>query len=74
MELPVFDMASLDSGHAIPELHAACAGIGFFYVTGHGLDAALLDQTQHQVRQLFALPLEDRMAVSLGEVALPSRL
>ena len=69
MELPVFEMASLDSGHAIPELHAACAGIGFFYVTGHGIDAALLDQTQHQVRQFFALPLEDRMAVSLANSA-----
>ncbi len=60
--LAVFDMREIDAA----ALGAACRGTGFFYVTGHGIDAALIDSAAAQMRAFFALPLAQRMAVSLA--------
>lgn len=65
MELPVFDVAELDRGIGISALHDACRGVGFFYVRNHGIPDTLLADTREQSRALFALPLDERMAISL---------
>ena len=62
--LPVFDVAELGAGGAITALREACEGIGFFYVARHGIADALIDAASEQMRRFFALPLEQRMAVS----------
>jgi len=61
--LPVIDVGPLVSGAPLAEtaavaeqIQAACREHGFFYVTGHGAPAALLDgwyrSTPHRVRNL----------------------
>ncbi len=67
MELPLLDMAALDRGQGIAALHEACVGAGFFYVANHGIAAPLIDAALRQARLLFALPLEQRITVSLAQ-------
>ncbi len=47
----------------------ACQGIGFFYVTNHGVPQGLIDALFTQSRRFFALPHAEKMRVSLeGQV------
>ena len=66
MELPILDVEALDRGRSIDALRQACAGIGFFYIAGHGVPEAVTGAAAGQAREFFALPLERRMAVSLA--------
>ena len=67
MEPPVFDAARLGQPETIHALNAACEGVGFFYLSNHGIAEAVLDGAREQMRQLFALPLAERMAISLDK-------
>src|SRR5688572_10853420 len=40
------------------ELRKACIDVGFFYLTGHGIPAAELDQAVAWGHRFFELPLE----------------
>jgi isopenicillin N synthase-like dioxygenase len=59
--LPMIDVAPLRDGDAAArrrggeQLRDACRQRGFFYVTGHGVDAALIDAVFAQSARLFAL-------------------
>ena len=68
--LPLLDLALLDGtpaqrGQFLDDLRHAARHIGFFYLTGHGIDADLLIQVQQQARQFFALPEADKLAVGM---------
>lgn len=39
--------------------------MGFFYVTGHGIDQGLIDDTLAVAKQFFALPEADKMAIEM---------
>ena len=65
MELPIFDAAALDRGEGIADLRAACEGVGFFYLSGASEPGSLLEAAVEQMHAFFALPLEQRLAVSL---------
>ncbi len=65
MELPILDASQLDDPAAIRALNAACEGAGFFYLANHGISDAVMAAAREQTRQFFALPLPERMAVSL---------
>jgi len=67
MELPVFDAGQLGDPAVIRALNAACEGAGFFYLSGHGVGDDILGAAQEQTRLFFALPLADRMAISLDK-------
>lgn len=68
--LPVLDLAQLD---AAPEprqafldgLRQAARDVGFFYLSGHGIDGQLLRRVQDQARAFFALPEADKAAVDM---------
>ncbi|UUQ64765.1 isopenicillin N synthase family oxygenase [Pseudomonas fuscovaginae UPB0736] len=68
--LPLLDLSALD-GNAerrqafLDALRHAARDVGFFYLTGHGVDSGLLRQVQEHARQFFALPLEDKAAVGM---------
>lgn len=70
MNLPVIDLAPLLSGASrdlekvSDEIGRAAREIGFFYVTGHGIDRSLIDRTFAASHVLFALPLEAKMALT----------
>ena len=68
--LPILDLSLLD-GTAIQrqgfldDLRHAARDVGFFYLTGHGIDSELLQQVQASARQFFALPDSEKAAVGM---------
>src|ERR1700709_847093 len=67
--LPVIDVAPLFGRdatlrHAVAEaIGRACRDNGFFYATGHGVDAARLDTL---AREFFALPDAEKMDIAMA--------
>jgi isopenicillin N synthase-like dioxygenase len=70
--LPIIDIAALVAAapgreQVAAQIGAACRAHGFFYVTGHGIDAALVQRLEDLSRAFFALPepvkLQWRMAL-----------
>ena len=70
--LPVIDVSPLAgpapaaaraSGTA--QIQAACRDRGFFYITGHGVPAGLLDQLADASAEFFALPLADKLEIAM---------
>ena len=70
--LPVIDVgplagrgpAAMRAGVA-GQIQAACRERGFFYVTGHGVPAGLLDQLADASAEFFALPLADKLEIAM---------
>jgi len=68
--LPILDLSQLDGTPQqrqtfLDDLRHAARDIGFFYLTGHGIDAGLLQQVQDHARQFFALPDSEKTAVGM---------
>jgi isopenicillin N synthase-like dioxygenase len=70
--LPVIDVGPLVSGgsagaraEVAGKIQAACRERGFFYVTGHGLRAGLLDELAEVSAEFFALPLADKLEIAM---------
>jgi len=68
--LPTLDLSWLDGSAAqrqafLEDLRHAARDVGFFYLSGHGIDAGLLQQVQDHARQFFALPDSEKVAVSM---------
>lgn len=68
--LPVLDLAQLDAPRErrqafLDDLRQAARDVGFFYLTGHGIDSRLLSQVQEQARAFFALSEADKAAVDM---------
>jgi len=68
--LPILDLSQLDGTPQqrqafLDDLRHAARDVGFFYLTGHGIDANLLKQVQDHARQFFALPDSEKAAVGM---------
>ncbi|WP_321833332.1 isopenicillin N synthase family oxygenase [Pseudomonas kulmbachensis] len=68
--LPTLDLSLLDGTAAqrqgfLEDLRDAARDVGFFYLTGHGIDSELLQQVQDHARRFFALPDRDKTAVGM---------
>ncbi|MFG2133301.1 isopenicillin N synthase family dioxygenase [Streptomyces sp. NPDC048751] len=64
--LPVIDISRFRAPDAdrdtfLAELRSAAHEVGFFYVTGHGVSAALRQEVLTAVRRFFAVPEEQRL-------------
>jgi isopenicillin N synthase-like dioxygenase len=66
--LPVIDVGPLTGrgpaaarADVAGQIQAACRERGFFYVTGHGVPAGLLDELAGASAEFFALPLASKM-------------
>ncbi|MFZ0162042.1 MAG: 2-oxoglutarate and iron-dependent oxygenase domain-containing protein, partial [Trebonia sp.] len=77
--LPVIDVAPLAGGGAgtvvagraaagtvAEQIQAACRERGFFYVTGHGVPAELLDELAGASAEFFALPAADKTEIAMA--------
>lgn len=68
--IPVIDIAAvLDGGDpdaVAREIVDAAAGVGFFYVAGHGIDPVLSRRAFAAARDFFALPPEAKRTVAVG--------
>ena len=49
------------------EIGRACESIGFLAVGGHGIDAAVVDAAFEQVRRVFDLPMDDKLALAMDD-------
>jgi isopenicillin N synthase-like dioxygenase len=68
--LPVLDLARLEAGPEeraafLNELRRTAYDLGFFYVTGHGVDPALIRDVLALSRRFFALPDADKQAIAM---------
>ncbi|MDP9912866.1 polar amino acid transport system ATP-binding protein [Variovorax boronicumulans] len=64
--LPLIDVAPLVAGtperaRVAAQIGDACRAHGFFYVTGHGVDPALIQRLEDLSHQFFDLPEETKM-------------
>ena len=71
-KLPVIDVEPLTgtAGAAAQadvagQIQAACRDRGFFYVTGHGVPAGLLAELAAASTEFFALPVADKLEISM---------
>ncbi|MBV8737031.1 MAG: isopenicillin N synthase family oxygenase [Alphaproteobacteria bacterium] len=71
--IPIIDYGPYFAGEkgALENLAAAlthaCENIGFFYALHHGVPETLIDRAFAASRRLFALPLEQKLALSLNQ-------
>src|ERR1700735_3206022 len=70
--LPVIDVSALVGdapatarAAVARQIQAACRERGFFYVTGHGVPADLLNQLAAAASEFFALPVADKMEIAM---------
>lgn len=68
--LPVLDLARLEADPEeraafLEEVRRTAYELGFFYVTGHGVDPELIHQVLAHARQFFALPEAEKLAIAM---------
>ena len=79
--IPIIDVSDCGAAGPTPrrvaeELGAACRESGFFYVVGHGVDAALQSRLRELSREFFVQDLQAKLAIRMalgGRVADPVR-
>jgi isopenicillin N synthase-like dioxygenase len=69
-EIPMLDLRRFDAGNAertafLSQLRTAAHDVGFFYVTGHGVDARLLSDLMDTSARFFSLPERDKLAIEM---------
>ncbi len=69
--LPVIDIGGLTGDFAARravarQLRSACVDTGFFYIKGHGAPSSLIDEVFRQSRAFFALPMEQKVALTMA--------
>lgn len=70
--IPVIDISGLGSAVATDrdqvaeEIGRAARDVGFFYVSGTGIDDGLFEQLLDATKRFFALPLEEKMRTYIG--------
>ncbi|GGM41705.1 isopenicillin N synthase family dioxygenase [Dactylosporangium sucinum] len=70
LELPIVDVSRLVRDGADPVaaagIEAACRASGFFYVTGHGVPAELVERLDRHARAFFALPEAGKLEIAMA--------
>ena len=70
--VPIVDVGGLRSSDAAErnrvsaEIGRAAAEVGFFYVSGSGIDESTFDRMLDATKEFFALPLEEKMRTYIG--------
>ena len=71
--LPVIDVSPLAGGRSpaaradvAGQIQTACRERGFFYVTGHGVPAGLVEELAEASAEFFALPMADKMEIAMA--------
>ena len=68
LTLPILDLSQLDASADAAarfraDLREATHDVGFFYLVGHGVDQALIDELLAVSRQFFELSAEQKLAI-----------
>src|SRR5262245_28421038 len=69
--LPVVNIRTLlsateDHTAVAAQLGAACREYGFFYITGHGIDAQVQERLEKVSRDFFASDLQTKLTISMS--------
>ena len=68
LDVPVIDLTPYRDGSAkgdvARQVDAACRGIGFLVISGHGVAPGLIERTRTAGRAFFDLPLEEKQRVA----------
>jgi isopenicillin N synthase-like dioxygenase len=69
-DIPLLEFERFDAGEAqrrafLAELRAAARDVGFFYLSGHGIDPGVSDDLILTARSFFALPEADKLAIEM---------
>ena len=64
------DDAAAALGACVAAIRDACRHVGFFYITGHGVDPALVRRLQAESRRFFALPRSHKMRIAMAQSGL----
>ncbi|OBB58066.1 MULTISPECIES: isopenicillin N synthase family dioxygenase [Mycolicibacterium] len=70
--VPTVDISGLQSDdraeheRVAADLGAAARDVGFFYISGSGIDESLFDRMLAATKEFFALPLEEKMRTYIG--------
>ncbi|POA26241.1 MULTISPECIES: isopenicillin N synthase family dioxygenase [unclassified Pseudomonas] len=65
LDLSLFEGTAQQRYEFLENLRHAARDVGFFYLTGHGIDSHLLKQVQDHARQFFALSEHEKNAVGM---------
>ena len=60
---PYFGGSRADKKRVADEISCACEHIGFFLVSGHQVDPALIEGVQRESKAFFGLPLEEKLEI-----------
>jgi isopenicillin N synthase-like dioxygenase len=68
--IPLLDLSRLDAGEAaraafLADLRTAAREVGFFYLSGHGVEPDLLRDLVGLSRRFFALPETEKLAIEM---------
>ncbi len=65
--LPILDLTRFETEREVflEELRRTSYDLGFFYVSGHGVEQALIDQVLGLARRFFELPDADKLAIEM---------
>ena len=68
--IPLLDLRRFGAGDAqsaafLTELRAAAHDVGFFYITGHGMDVQLQRDLMESAQRFFSLPDRDKLAIEM---------
>jgi isopenicillin N synthase-like dioxygenase len=68
--IPLLDLSRLDASGPersdfLVQLRTAAREVGFFYLTGHGVDPDLLADVLEYSRRFFALPQSEKLAIEM---------
>lgn len=72
VSVPIIDISGLFSARrdervrVAAEIGAAAREVGFFYISGSGIDEVVFDRMLAVTKQFFALPLEEKMRSYIG--------
>lgn len=65
--LPILDLAraQTDRDAFMEDLRKISYDLGFFYISGHGIDPALIERVRVMARRFFALPERDKLSIEM---------
>ena len=72
--VPVIDIAPYLAGDrdaVVEQVRDACEGVGFFTITGHGVEPEIIDNLRSNARGFFARPADEKKTVHHTDPSLP---
>ena len=64
-QVPTVDLANPDEGELVRQIRSACTAVGFFHLSGHGVDPGLIARQFERAAEFFALPLAQKLEVEV---------